>query len=253
MTYLNITIFSLKSTGIRSLGKQKQNDPPDTWPGRGKTRWLQENERHAARAQAPLLRGLGSALGQEQHAVLFLVHDRNLGWGDGLVGLARDVTPLWGLSRPDTGTYKTLDSLPRAHLRLTLNRNWLPRYFSHFKDQKLAIRIRKKWPHILTLYLVILKKSVTVASSRHTGVAWQTVPGTGRSPSAVGRSLPSTGPLLPLASYSAEPSRVLLLISSQDLPGYFPIKLKDKGFERHADTCNLMFFLWTPCCKDGVR
>lgn len=168
MTYLNITIFSLKSTGIRSLGKQKQNDPPDTWPGRGKTHWLQENERHAARAQAPLLRGLGSALGQEQHAVLFLVHDRNLGWGDGLVGLARDVTPLWGLSRPDTGTYKTLDSLPRAHLRLTLNRNWLPRYFSHFKDQKLAIRIRKKWPRILTLYLVILKKSVTVASSRHT-------------------------------------------------------------------------------------
>lgn len=58
---------------------------------------------------SPLLCRLHPSLRHEQHAVLFLVHDWNLGWGDGLVGLGRDVAPLWGFSRPGIVTYKVSD------------------------------------------------------------------------------------------------------------------------------------------------
>lgn len=51
----------------------------------------------------PLLCRLRSSLRQKQHAVLFLMPNWNLRWGDGLVGLWRHMTPLWGFSRPSPG------------------------------------------------------------------------------------------------------------------------------------------------------
>lgn len=57
------------------------------------------------------------------------------------------MTPLWGLSRPNTVTYKVLDCDPRAHLWLPLDRNWL----TQEKEQKWSVYVREKLPQVFTL------------------------------------------------------------------------------------------------------
>ena len=46
------------------------------------------------------------------------MHNWNLGRGDGLVGLRRDMTPLRGFSRPNIITYKVLDYAPGPTYKL---------------------------------------------------------------------------------------------------------------------------------------
>lgn len=129
VTYLNVT-FSLKSTGIRSPGKETSwslESPiltrnPEERKGTGHTHALTREPPAGTRScSSPLLCRLRPSLRQEQYTVLFLMHDWNLGWGDGLVGLRRDVTPLWGFSRPGIVTYKILDCAPGARLQITLD------------------------------------------------------------------------------------------------------------------------------------
>lgn len=81
-------------------------------PKEKKRHWYKKNNTHthnwelSARKgthSSPLLCRLRSSLRQKQHAVLFLMPNWNLRWGDGLVGLWRHMTPLWGFSRPSPG------------------------------------------------------------------------------------------------------------------------------------------------------
>lgn len=185
---------------------------PEGRKGTGHTHTLTREPPAGTRScSSPLLCRLRPSLRQEQYTVLFLMHDWNLGWGDGLVGLRRDVTPLWGFSRPGIVTYKILDCAPGARLQITLDGLKPVHSLRHSGERNKSCQLlsEKKLPQIFTIYRVI-KKSVGAALSVRVHW-WHMTTRDRQRPMLRGRSRSSCASVshpLSCPCYSGEPSRL---------------------------------------------